>query len=80
MSCGGFGSPSDERTTPLLEQVVGQRTSSGRGVATILSLAESRAISLERARAAFRIVTRVIFTILKSSDFQRLSSFMYLRK
>ena len=48
MSCGGFGSPSDERTTPLLEQVVGQRTSSGRGVAMILSLAESRAISLER--------------------------------
>ncbi len=39
---------------PLLEQVAGQRTSSGRGVATILSLAESRAISLERARAAFR--------------------------
>lgn len=39
---------------PLLEQVAGQRTSSGRGVATILSLAESRATSLERARAAFR--------------------------
>ena len=54
MSCGGFGSScaSDERTVPLLEPVVGPRTSSGRGVATILSLAESR--SLERARVAFR--------------------------
>ena len=54
MSCGGFGSScaADDRTAPLLEPVVGPRTSSGRGVATILSLAESR--SIERARAAFR--------------------------
>ena len=54
MSCGGFGSScaADDRTAPLLEPVVGPRTSSGRGVATILSLAESR--SIERARVAFR--------------------------
>ena len=55
MSRGGFGSATaDERTAPLLEQVVGRRTSPGRGVATILSLAESRARAAFNARAAFR--------------------------
>ena len=55
MSSDSFGLPvADERTTPLLE-IAKQRGSSGRTVATFMSLSdERRRVSLERARAAFR--------------------------